>query len=109
MNVEKLIEDGKAKFWENRGFATTDEGVEFGVRHTLAAMFPVVKVEELEDERAYYVKTAHGWSDAPMVADVKPGKPPMMWDLDYLSYTSVHPTHEFRSCPTPGELGMGGV
>ena len=71
MNVEQLIEDAE-KSWMSMSQVFRDTSskldcVEFGVRHAIAAMFPVVKVEDLKEGDCYFAycpQQGFGWSFA---------------------------------------------
>ena len=103
MNVEKLIEDGKKAnaeafdlmLWGDDCKCAGEEGFALGVRHTLAAMFPVVKVEDVKANEYYwcYFAEENVWQS-------RAG-----WYLQ----NSSHKPAEIRRCPTPGELWMGGA
>lgn len=124
MNVEKLIEDAE-KSWMSmsqvfRNASSKLDCVEFGVRHAIAAMF-----EETEDEiRVEYVAVIggpssgfkvygpfHSVEDAASWAEVR--SPLIGWvtvmEMLGRDKSGVNPSGSCGGCPTPGDVGMGGV
>jgi len=114
MNVEQLIEDGK----EKHGFyaVNSSRAFEAGVRHAIAAMFQVVKVEELKEGHFYLGlrKVTEEWEPIKCVLDssnylLRCGGDDVQQSYDtFIGPLSV----EFdwvdfnRRCPTPSELGI---
>ena len=116
MNVEQLIEDGKKQHKDLFEAArccdcdrTANDSFALGVRHAIAAMLPVVRVEELNrkemDGDYVWVKFKGDW----ML-----GKP--IWDEeDWIMFCSIpgrevevyhDKCEEFRRCPTPSDVGI---
>ena len=107
MNVEQLISEGKEK--HNICEVNSSRAFEAGVRHAIAAMFEVVKVEELNrkemDGGYVWVKFKGDW----MLGE-------LIWDEeDWIMFCSIpgrevevyhDKCEEFRRCPTPGDVGI---
>ena len=123
MNVEQLIEDGWKEYlkWATCETASNADmgSFEFGVRHALAALFPVVWVEDLK-EGCFYLGLRNDTEEWEPVKCVLDGSNYLLRcgeDDVYQSYdTFIGPlSSDFdwidfhRRCPTPGDVGMGGV
>ena len=107
MNVEQMIEDGYRSYLiqcsESRMKfeAAHEESFTAGVRHAIAAMFPVVSVEELIPHREYWC-LIKGESEFRLYESSK-GR--AMWRKNK-AYDVMH-FDEIRRCPTPDEMGVG--
>jgi len=53
MNIEKMVEEATDAYYEQVGYLAGG-AVGFGIRHVLRSLFPVVRVEELEEGQYYY-------------------------------------------------------
>ena len=108
MNVVKLISEGITKQYGASVAPCCAAAFEFGVRHAIAAMFPVVKVEDLKEGDCYFAycpQQGFGWSFAKLdhsgeFACVDINGTMEWWPQSHFA--------EFRRCPTPGDVGMGG-
>ena len=102
MNVEQLISEGKEK--HNICEVNSSRAFEAGVRHAIAAMFEVVKVEDLKEGGCYFAycpQQGFGWSFAKLdhsgeFACVDINGTMEWWPQSHFS--------EFRRCPTPGDV-----
>lgn len=114
MNVEQLISEGKEK--HNICEVNSSRAFEAGVRHAIAAMFPATELEEGH----FYLglrKDTEEWEPVKCVLDGSNYLLRCGGDDVYQSYdTFIGPLPvEFdwvdfhRRCPTPGDVGMGGV
>ena len=117
MNVEQMIQDGKQQFMESRAFSTSSQAFEAGVRHAIAALFPVVSVEELvEDGKWYLGRSKIGWEPVRCSCgtdeygnqiEKSPRENALLEMAGSETLIGWHRFTEFRRCPTPDEMGVG--
>ena len=111
MNVEQLIEDGWKEYlkWATCETASNADmgSFEFGVRHALAALFPVVWEEDFQQGKSYMAKSwLYGRWEPVTVWREQGGR------LAARGIEKLEMDHyiEFRGpIPSPGDLGIGGV
>lgn len=101
MNVEQLIEDGQQTLFDEIYRCNAMKAFDLGVRHALAAMFPVVDSGDLEEGDRVWGKLTEG--DWHVVSVQASGK---IWDYKLTRFVVKASYTEFRRCPTPAELGV---
>jgi len=117
MNVVKLISEGITKQYGASVAPCCAAAFDFGVRHALAALFPVVQPEDINlpdfDETRIYAKRPDeedwrlvelNWDTEELVMCLSS----CWWGRDWTVFEAKEEGFEFRRCPTPGDVGMGG-
>lgn len=116
MNVDQLISEGWKKLLNDVASGSVPANANsqeacfgHGVRHALAAMFEVVKVEDVEVDKLYFAKerTVGLWHEVRLQRWAPSHDVPKLMFFTIRDHLPCRMEFtEFRRCPTPGDAGI---